>query len=151
MKPDYLEHRNYLVNYLSLISRDRLLAEDLVQSVLINYWINKPVVSNVRGYLKMMAKNAYIDYYRIKKLSIVDLEHAYSVNNDVNILREVEAKETLRSLKIEIEKFESIDRDIMLCLLEGYSLNEIAVNMNLNYNTVKVKVFRARKKLSAIL
>ena len=119
MKPDYLEHRNYLVNYLSLISRDRLLAEDLVQSVLINYWINKPVVSNVRGYLKMMAKNAYIDYYRIKKLSIVDLEHAYSVNNDVNILREVEAKETLRSLKIEIEKFESIDRDIMLCLLAG--------------------------------
>ena len=61
MKPDYLEHRNYLVNYLSLISRDRLLAEDLVQSVLINYWINKPVVNNVRGYLKMMAKNAYID------------------------------------------------------------------------------------------
>jgi RNA polymerase sigma-70 factor (ECF subfamily) len=70
---------------------------------------------------------------------------AEKVNPGPDISEEIEARENVERL---LEGLDERDR-LMLILkeVEGYSIEEIAEVLNLNSNTVKVRLFRARRKV----
>ncbi|HKV64382.1 MAG TPA: sigma-70 family RNA polymerase sigma factor [Candidatus Acidoferrum sp.] len=70
---------------------------------------------------------------------------AEKVNPEPDISEKIEARENVERL---LEGLHERDR-LMLILkeVEGYSIEEIAEVLNLNGNTVKVRLFRARRKV----
>jgi RNA polymerase sigma-70 factor, ECF subfamily len=70
---------------------------------------------------------------------------AEKVNPGPDISEKIEARENVARL---LEGLDERDR-LMLILkeVEGYSIEEIAEALNLNGNTVKVRLFRARRKV----
>jgi|SRR5882724_1997328 len=70
---------------------------------------------------------------------------AEKVNPGPDISEKIEARENVERL---LEGLDERDR-LMLILkeVEGYSIEEIAEVLNLNGNTVKVRLFRARRKV----
>jgi RNA polymerase sigma-70 factor (ECF subfamily) len=70
---------------------------------------------------------------------------AQKVNPGPDISEKIEARENVERL---LEGLDERDR-LMLILkeVEGYSIEEIAEVLNLNGNTVKVRLFRARRKV----
>ena len=70
---------------------------------------------------------------------------AEKVNPGPDISERIEARENVQNL---LEGLDERDR-LMLILkeVEGYSIEEIAEALNLNGNTVKVRLFRARRRV----
>jgi RNA polymerase sigma-70 factor (ECF subfamily) len=70
---------------------------------------------------------------------------AEKVNPGLDIREKIEARENIERL---LEGLDERDR-LMLILkeVEGYSIEEIAEVLSLNSNTVKVRLFRARRKV----
>jgi RNA polymerase sigma-70 factor (ECF subfamily) len=70
---------------------------------------------------------------------------AEKVNPGPDISEKIEARENVQKL---LEGLDERDR-LMLILkeVEGYSIEEIAEALNLNGNTVKVRLFRARRRV----
>jgi RNA polymerase sigma-70 factor (ECF subfamily) len=70
---------------------------------------------------------------------------AEKVNPGPDISEKIEARENVQNL---LEGLDERDR-LMLILkeVEGYSIEEIAEALNLNGNTVKVRLFRARRRV----
>lgn len=125
-------------------------AEDIVQEVFIKLWVNPKIriSRSLRSYLFLMVKNACIDHLRSmkledkKKLTLAEAQ-IVSESISVNIDSEVSLK-----IKRAIDELPAQCKEVYcLSVYSGLKHAEIAEELGISVNTVKVHVFRAKKIL----
>lgn len=150
--------RLFVISY--SITRDRFHAEDVVQETFIKA-LNKAGTIEEQGkmgaWLAVIAARTAIDFIRReKRKKAVPFEHDFL---------ELMGKETKQNVEQEVETgllFEEINEAIgtlpyeqqellMLKFTKGLKEEEIANVLQLNPNTVKTKIYRARKKLKLLV
>lgn len=148
----YEQHSRALWYYLLKILRDPGLADDVFQETFYRMWRVKP-----RG-LHPAQEKAYL--YRIGTRIMIDLKRKekrtgkYFINHDIEDENEAPAIESPfeGDLKPCFDQLSSKERSLLwLAYVEEYNHRDISKIMGIKENTVKVMLFRAKRKLIALL
>ena len=106
---------------------------------------------NFKTWLISIAKNNYSDYLRKKKLLFkeVSSQKIESIVSEINPEQHMINRENYDNLNSKIDELKPMYRDmIKYRYLEDLSIQEISKKLNQPVNTVKIKIFRAKKLLS---
>jgi RNA polymerase sigma-70 factor (ECF subfamily) len=129
--------------------------EDLVQEVFVKAYLNLGTLRNgavFRGWLHRIAANTCIDWLRRRKADadvVGGLEASLPDERGAALL---EAREARRRLEAAMSVLGPKDRLLLVLLgLEGKSVEEVAGMTGMTRVNVKVRAFRARRKLKAYL
>ena len=129
--------------------------EDLAQEIFVKAYLNLGALRNgavFRGWLHRIAANTCIDWLRRRKAEdglVAGLEDTLPDERDVERL---EARDARRRLEAAMAVLGPKDRTLLVLLgLEGKSVEEVATITGLTRVNVKVRAFRARRKLKAFL
>ncbi len=141
-----------LFRYAYWLSRDRQLAEDVVQDTLLRAWKSLDQLredASAKHWLFTIVRREHARFYERKRLELVDIDtpglHDENLatsgwNHDVEAVRDAMAE-------LPVEYREPLVLQVSL----GYSVKEIAELMELGDGAVLTRLFRARKKLKSIL
>lgn len=146
-------YKNLLFGYFFKLSKDKDLAEDLVQTVFIRVIKYKHAYrgdGSFKTWIFHIARNIQVDHWRKeKKLGIkVDadqMEDSFSADNESSI-KEANLQLLEKALDLLPVKKKEL---IVLSKLKGMKYKEIAQILNLTEPIVKVRAFRALKSLKA--
>ena len=106
---------------------------------------------NFKTWLISIAKNNYSDYLKKKKLLFkeVNSQKIESIVSQINPEQDMINRENYDNLNSKIDELKPMYRDmIKYRYLEDLSIQEISKKLNQPVNTVKIKIFRAKKLLS---
>lgn len=146
-------------NYLSFCSvADRLVdnvyeAEDIVQDVLIRLWENRHRYQNIaclKSFVYAMIRNQALNTIRQRKRSAIRLQNK-PVEEDPGFLNIIIEEESSRLLFEAIETLPEQSARIIGMSLEGMKNEEIAKQLDISINTVKVLKYRSLKRLRILL
>jgi len=104
---------------------------------------------NIAAYLSVAVKNKCIDVQKIKvnrEKIIYSIRHLFTSkveNSSVDRFCQDGLREMLKNLQPR-------EQEIISLHLEGYTNDEIAVQLNITYNTVKNNIYEAKKKLKTL-
>jgi len=141
-----------LFRYALWLARDRQLAEDVVQETMIRAWKALDTlrdVASVKHWLFTIVRREHARTFERKRLDTYDIDSPGLMdenlatadwNHDVHDVREALGK-------LETDYREPLVLQVML----GHSVKEIGALMELGDGAVLTRLFRARKKLKAIL
>tara|TARA_B100001063_G_scaffold6977_1_gene5260 strand:+ start:14884 stop:15387 length:504 start_codon:yes stop_codon:yes gene_type:complete len=107
-----------------------------------------------KTWIVSIAKNQLNDYFKKKKLRFENIENINLVGlkNNSNPEEELINKEKYNHLNEKIEELKPMYKEIIkLKYIEDLSIRQISKKINQPLNTVKIKIFRAKKILSEIL
>lgn len=148
----FAEHGRALLAYVTRLTEDRALAEDVVQETVLRAWRNPEVMVNgrgsVRGWLLTVARNIVIDQARARAArpaEVPEIPHRPPVASDhadrvVDSLVVMEALETLPAEH----------RDVLVQIyLKGRTIKEAADALGVPVGTVKSRTFYALRTLRA--
>lgn len=132
-----------------LISTDE--AEDATQEVLMRLWLKKEkfnTINSLEGFAVTVTKNYCFDQLKSKRAQNTPLEENISKLKVVSEEKGLETKETVQLVHELINALPAQQRLIMqLRDIEGFGYAEIATQLNMNENTLRVALSRARKKI----
>ncbi len=106
---------------------------------------------NFKTWIISIAKNSYSDYLRKKKLLFKDLDNQKVENfvSEFNPEQSMINMEDYDNLNLKIDELKPMYRDmIKYRYIEDLSILEISKKLNQPVNTIKIKIFRAKKLLS---
>jgi RNA polymerase sigma-70 factor, ECF subfamily len=145
-------------NYVGAVVKNRISAamsnedvEEVVADVFFTLWKQSDKLDSRKGtlknYLAVIARNLAINKLRERR-EVTLLEDYMEFNGDKSPESEVIQQETKEILLKEVETLSSPEMEIFKkYYLEGEAIKEIAEDLQLNPNTVKIKLLRSRKKL----
>lgn len=149
------EHQREIVNFHYRFVGNRLDAEDLAQETFIKAYKKIGTLKDqakAKSWLYSIARNTVIDFFRKNKnkemvLDMTILENiAHTTVADFQ--EKAAEKEISKELDHFIDKLVKEDRAIIkLLYYEGFSYKEIASLLNINENTLKSRLHRARTTL----
>ena len=143
MRPDLLRFAHWL-------SRDRALAEDIVQESLLRAWRSREALkdpSAARSWLLTIVRREHARLYERKRLELVSLDEAAEVRADGG----AEDEDDLLTLRHALLRLPLDYREpLVLQVLGGFSTEEIARELSLSATAVLTRLFRARNKLRVI-
>ncbi len=152
-------HRDFAFNLALRLARTREDAEEIVQDAFLKAINN---IDNFRGdskfstYLYRIIYTTYVSKYRkaeynISKVSIDDNEN-YGLT-DINIgIENLESEERKKIIREAMDKLNETDAFILtLFYLNEMNTEEISKITGLGRSAVKVRIFRARKKMFEVL
>lgn len=125
-------------------------AEDATQEILLKLWKNKRKLftyRNLEAFVMTMTKNHCLDRLRLKANQTGELK---VVVEDQSALpdRQAEARDAAQKVLELMQDLPEQQRQIVLLRdVEQYEYEEIAALMDLEINTIRVNLSRARKKL----
>jgi RNA polymerase sigma-70 factor (ECF subfamily) len=126
-------------------------AEDAVQEVFLRLWAKKDVLKNYRSvnaFAMTMTKNLCLDRMKSKSYKAGELHENYDKMSDHTPHTLMELSESYEEIQKIINTLPEQQRLIIhLRDIEEYDLDEIAEITELNMNTVRVNLSRARKKV----
>lgn len=130
------------------LSRDRTLAEDIVQETLLRAWRARHELRDERAlkaWLCTIARREHARLYERKRLPTVDIDGL--IEREESLLAVVDDVE-LEDLRRAIFRLDADYREpLVLQVLLGYSTEEIAQHMGLSTAAVLTRLFRARNRL----
>ena len=137
--------------YLARVSGDPALAEDLVQESYVRFLcatLREDGEVAARRYLFKIATNLLHDFWRRPRVaSIEEIPEAYFVAPDATARSELRAE-----LGPALSQMRPRDRQLLwLAHAEGYSHREIAEVTGLAVGSVRLLLFRARRKMARLL
>lgn len=141
----------WLYRYAYWLSGEKSAAEDLVQETFLRAWRFLDSLKDetaAKSWLTTILRRENARIYERKQLqySDVDMDTISSETQGFDARPEVSA------LRIALKGLPDKYREpLVLQVLEGYSLNEIAYLFELPSNTVATRLHRARQKLRAVL
>jgi RNA polymerase sigma-70 factor (ECF subfamily) len=145
------EFYNYLKSYILGKVKDKTLAEDIVQEVMMKLVLshqNKKEIKNIKAWLFQVSRNTIYDYYKKHNLE-------YNLDKDWNIKDESSSKlyKILASDYI-IPMIELLPKEyakpLMLSDIDKIPQKDIAKQLNLELSATKMRIQRARIKLRAL-
>src|ERR1700722_14031920 len=144
MRPDLLRFALWL-------TRDRALAEDVVQESLLRAWRSREALQDPccsRAWLLTIVRREHARLYERKRLELVGLNDALENESDALLTRDDSEITALRGaiLQLPIEYREPL----IMQVLGGFSVDEIAQELSLSASAVLTRLFRARNKLRTL-
>lgn len=150
---DFLMDSYYknLCAYAFTLTKDHADAEDIVQNVFVEIWINRKKINpdlSLKSYMYRSVYNGFIDHYR-KNKPVIYLEKKYFEAIDLVIEDEREdISELIKIVNREIENLPSKCKKIFLLnKKEGLTHIEISQLLDISIKTVEGHMTRAFKRL----
>lgn len=140
-----------LYRYAFWISKNRQVAEDLVQETFVRAWKNLDQLKDVdsaKPWLFTILNRENARRFSRKQLPIVELSEEWKmeqVAEQNNGLDSLSLQRTILGLAEEYRE------PLVLQVIGGFSTNEISTILKLNSNTVSTRLFRARAELKKIM
>ncbi len=141
-----------LVSYCYSILGDLTICEDLVQEIFIKFWFKEKynnIHTSIESYLYFSVKNSALYIIRSEKVKIKNLESFKHEHSQV-----VEDEQDLQDYDISEKLYKSIEklpqarkRIFLMCCSQELKYQEVASQLNISVNTVKVQMGRALKFL----
>jgi RNA polymerase sigma-70 factor (family 1) len=153
----FIRYHNELCNYLTAISHDSILAEELAQQAFIKIWDKKLKLqikeNSLKKYFFKMAYNLFIDTKRHEKkkhklLESLKQEAYLDVLNYNNETFEI----TLKMIETMIENLPKQCKKVFIMgKKDGLKYHEISLKLHISIKTVEAHMSKALKKLRAQL
>jgi len=128
-------------------------AQDIVQEAFIKLWNRRETLDeyrSVEALAVVTTRNLCLDKLKAKKYPVESLENLKADIPDQD--NKEEQMELVNRIKEIIKTLpEQMKTVIQLRDIEGYDYEEIAETLNLNENTIRVALSRARKKVREIM
>jgi len=135
------EYERELSAYVLSRVRDEEIQKEVMQEVALKIFSSMHLQKvHLRGWLYTLTKNVIVDYYRKVSKPLPEAEEEHK------------AEEHLLSdcLQPMLNTLKEDEKEILkLTQLQEYSLKEVASQKNISLNTVKSRLFRAKKSLAA--
>jgi RNA polymerase sigma-70 factor, ECF subfamily len=144
MRPDLLRFALWL-------TRDRSIAEDVVQESLLRAWRSRDALKDPacsRAWLLTIVRREHARLYERKRLELVSLNDASEHEGSALLSQDDSEVQALRGaiLRLPIEYREPL----IMQVLGGFSVEEIACELSLSASAVLTRLFRARNKLRVL-
>ena len=140
--------KNSLFGYAMSMLKSRTEAEDILQEAFLKLWNRQESwqqLDNPEGYCMRVIHNLCIDAYRKNKDSRVVSADLPEVKNDTHPLNELSAKEYRQQLRVAYNNLPQKQQQAYYLREEaGRSYTEIADELEISVEQVKVNIFRAR-------
>jgi len=137
-----------MYRYAAWLSRDRSIAEDVVQEALLRAWKSLDALrddSAAKPWLLTIVRRENARYFERRRLETVDIDNLTA--SQAAMLAEA-PNEELADLRAAIFELDDDYREpLVLQVLMGYSTDEIANMMGLKQGAVLTRLHRARNKL----
>jgi RNA polymerase sigma-70 factor (ECF subfamily) len=137
-----------MYRYAAWLSRDKSIAEDVVQEALLRAWKSLDALREdaaAKQWLLTIVRRENARYFERRRLETVDIDNLTATQSA--LLAEA-PNEELNDLREAIYGLEDDYREpLVLQVLMGYSSNEIAELMGLKQGAVLTRLHRARLKL----
>jgi RNA polymerase sigma-70 factor, ECF subfamily len=144
-------HRPALLKYSRWLTRDQETAEDVVQSALLRAWSNIHTLEEgtaARSWLLTITRR---EMARIHERKRPPTEEIGMLSSDDEMSISCSAYRPDQDLGLALTSLPERDRDVLLQLLYGYSISEIAEREGCRRSSIDMRLFRARKRLREIL
>jgi len=145
----YREYSKPLYNFIRWTTGYCSMSDDILQNMFVRIWNSNSMPENeteCRRWLYAIARNACIDYFR-SSARLTNFKNNYKTECSVSGIAD-SCETGSDDIWKQLSKLPDIDRSILyLHLKEGYAYREIAETLEMNENQVRVKAFRALKKL----
>ena len=141
-----------------LLAGDREAAEDAVDEAFIDIWRkaqNWSATGSAEGWIRQIVRNKSIDWLRKQKGEVSashEIDDALAQLSDVgpSQVEQLEHQSEAAGLRLALAKLSIEHREALwLCYFEEKPLSEIATICQCPENTVKTRLFHARKRLKA--
>ncbi len=145
----YREYWLRLYDFALAKVHDTDVAEEIVQDLFVNLWEKRKDlrVTNLSGYLFVAVRNRIIDHYKQRLFSDLETVDNITAPDYPLFLDELE-----NELKQAVGRLPDKTREIfMLNRLEGKSVSEIAVKLNLPKRTVEYHITQGLRQLKTFL
>ena len=137
-----------MYRYAAWLSRDKSIAEDVVQEALLRAWKSLDALredTSAKQWLLTIVRRENARYFERKRLETVDIDNLTA--SQAALLAE-QPNDELDDMRQAIYELEDDYREpLVLQVLMGYSTNEIAEMMELKQGAVLTRLHRARHKL----
>jgi len=146
------ELRPDLFRFAFWLSRDRTLAEDIVQETLLRAWRARDELRDeraVRAWLCTIARREHARLYERKRLPVVDIDGLIAREEPMLAVTDEAELEDLREAIFRLD--DDYREPLVLQVLLGYTTEEIAQHMGLSTAAVLTRLFRARNRLRKIV
>lgn len=152
-KDTYNNYYAQLVAFCNGYLHDLSRSEGIAQESFIQLYFSKYKLkdrSKVKYYLYNTAKNLCLN--EIRHLKIVDNYHKSSVvDSTIDIRDEMIRQETYHQLHLAIDRLPPKTKQVIVLMLKGCKLSEIAENLNISVSTVKTLRSNAYVKIKDYL
>ena len=141
-------YRADLFRFLLWLSRDRALAEDVMQDTLLRAWRSFDSLADagaVRSWLLTIARRELARVFERKRLPTIDLDAAIAANDGALAVPESHDVDDMRKAILELET--TYREPLVMQVLLGLSTEEIAQQLSISTPAVLTRLFRARELL----
>ena len=141
--------KNKLYRYALRIVGNDMLAEDIVQEVLIKVWKKSAElerITNKEAWCMTVTRNLALDKLRRRKVILDDVDdHRNIADKNLSPYRSLQSSDTMELIKDAIAKLPEAQQQVIhLREVEGYTYQEIAEITGYSIEKVKVYLHRAR-------
>ncbi len=133
-------------------TNSKAIAEDLTQDCFLSVikYLKENDVDNIKAFLFKTARNKVIDYYRQKSRIIYSDDLVMA--NDKGSSDDFSIRYDVRIIKEKLDLLESGDREVLaMRYIEEMEIKEIAEAIEKSETAVRVKIFRALRKLRKLI
>ncbi len=134
------------------LSGDHAWADDLVAETFVRALVSPNPIreATVKGYLFTITRNLYLQQLRKDRRRVaLDDNNASNTPGPESVLQN---QETIQNLLVALQQLSDLDRTILLMRAHHeLSYADIATALGLSLSAVKVRIFRARRKLSDLI
>lgn len=151
----YNKFKKRLFNYTLKMLSDRMLAEDIIQTVFLKLFEKLDTIKNknsVQYYLYTSVRNEIYTVFRNKKIkvdqyNVIDTDDINSFGGD-DLEKNFELKEFKELILAELDKLPQEQKEVFYLKEYGeLSYKEIAAVMEIDEGLVKSRLFKTRQKL----
>jgi len=137
-----------MYRYAAWLSRDKAIAEDVVQEALLRAWKSLDALredSSAKQWLLTIVRRENARFFERKRLETVDIDNLTASQAALLAEQPDEELDDMRQAIFELE--DDYREPLVLQVLMGYSTNEIAEQMGLKQGAVLTRLHRARGQL----
>jgi RNA polymerase sigma-70 factor (ECF subfamily) len=137
-----------MYRYAAWLSRDKSIAEDVVQEALLRAWKSLDALredTSAKQWLLTIVRRENARYFERKRLETVDIDNLTAAQAALLAEQPNDELDEMRHAIYELE--DDYREPLVLQVLMGYSTNEIAEQMGLKQGAVLTRLHRARAKL----
>jgi len=138
-----------MYRYAAWLSRDKAIAEDVVQEALLRAWKSLDALrdkTSAKQWLLTIVRRENARYFERKRLETVDIDNLTASQSALLAVEDDRELDDMRQAIYELE--DDYREPLVLQVLMGYSTNEIAEQMGLKQGAVLTRLHRARAKLA---
>jgi len=138
-----------MYRYAAWLSRDKTIAEDVVQEALLRAWKSLDALrdeTSAKQWLLTIVRRENARYFERKRLETVDIDNLTASQAALLAVEDDKELDDMRQAIYELE--DDYREPLVLQVLMGFSTNEIAEQMELKQGAVLTRLHRARAKLA---